>query len=67
MKNRRKHIDKERGKKYNNKADIARLCKGSTTDSDSVCLGSNPSPAARKKTFFDKEKCLFSAKFADAS
>ena len=24
---------------------IARLCKGSTTDSDSVCLGSNPSRA----------------------
>ena len=28
---------------------IAELCKGSTTDSDSVCLGSNPSSAARKK------------------
>ena len=27
---------------------IAGLCKGSTTDSDSVCLGSNPSPAATK-------------------
>ena len=26
---------------------IAELCKGSTTDSDSVCEGSNPSPAAR--------------------
>ena len=26
---------------------IAGLCKGSTTDSDSVCEGSNPSPAAR--------------------
>ena len=26
--------------------DIAELCKGSTTDSDSVCLGSNPSSAA---------------------
>jgi hypothetical protein len=24
----------------------AGLCKGSTTDSGSVCLGSNPSPAA---------------------
>ena len=32
---------------------IAGLCKGSTTDSDSVCLGSNPSPAARKKTSSD--------------
>ncbi len=27
---------------------IAELCKGSTTDSDSVCLGSNPSSAANK-------------------
>ena len=26
---------------------IAGLCKGSTADSDSVCLGSNPSPAAK--------------------
>ena len=25
---------------------IAELCKGSTADSDSVCLGSNPSSAA---------------------
>ena len=28
------------------KVEIAGLCKGSTTDSDSVCEGSNPSPAA---------------------
>lgn len=27
----------------------AELCKGSTTDSDSVCEGSNPSPAAKQK------------------
>ena len=27
---------------------IAGLCKGSTTDSDSVCEGSNPSPAAKR-------------------
>ena len=27
---------------------IAGLCKGSTADSDSVCEGSNPSPAAKK-------------------
>ena len=26
---------------------IAELCKGSTADSDSVCEGSNPSPAAK--------------------
>ena len=30
--------------------EIAGLCKGSTTDSDSVCEGSNPSPAAKIKT-----------------
>ena len=29
---------------------IAELCKGSTADSDSVCLGSNPSSAAIEKT-----------------
>ena len=29
----------------------AGLCKGSTTDSDSVCLGSNPSPATKKTRF----------------
>ena len=28
---------------------IAELCKGSTADSDSVCEGSNPSPAAKQK------------------
>ena len=28
---------------------LAGLCKGSTTDSDSVCEGSNPSPAANKQ------------------
>ena len=27
---------------------VAELCKGSTADSDSVCLGSNPSSAAKK-------------------
>ncbi len=41
---------------------IAELCKGSTADSDSVCLGSNPSSAARKNTNFNKlvffERCL---------
>ena len=29
---------------------IAGLCKGSTADSDSVCEGSNPSPAATDKS-----------------
>ena len=28
---------------------IAGLCNGSTPDSDSVCEGSNPSPAAKRK------------------
>ena len=35
---------------------IAGLCKGSTADSDSVCEGSNPSPAARRDTALP---CLF--------
>ena len=30
--------------------DTAGLCKGSTADSDSVCEGSNPSPAASKRS-----------------
>ena len=30
----------------------AELCKGSTTDSDSVCLGSNPSRAAKQIPIF---------------
>ena len=29
---------------------LAGLCKGSTADSDSVCEGSNPSPAASKRS-----------------
>ena len=28
---------------------VAELCKGSTSDSDSLCLGSNPSSAAKKR------------------
>ena len=32
--------------------DFGELCNGSTTDSDSVCWGSNPySPATKKRTF----------------
>ena len=34
---------------------IAGLCKGSTTDSDSVCEGSNPSPAAKES---DLKNCF---------
>ena len=30
-------------------SNFAALCKGSTADSDSVCLGSNPSAAAREE------------------
>ena len=47
----RKPIDKITRNGYNVKAvyEIARLCKGSTTDSDSVCLGSNPSRATKKE------------------
>ena len=30
---------------------LAGLCKGSTADSDSVCEGSNPSPAAKQEQF----------------
>ena len=37
---------------------IAELCKGSTADSDSVCLGSNPRSAARKKQIA-KAICFF--------
>ena len=40
----------------NNKS-IAELCKGSTADSDSVCLGSNPSSAAKTKE--TPLRCLF--------
>ena len=41
---------------------IAGLCKGSTADSDSVCLGSNPSPAARKKTILRNSLFLHKTK-----
>ena len=34
---------------YNIKRSLAELCNGSTTDSDSVCWGSNPYSAAKKK------------------
>ncbi len=36
--------------------DVAGLCKGSTADSDSVCEGSNPSPAANEATNFGLQK-----------
>ena len=34
---------------YNIKRSLAELCNGSTTDSDSVCWGSNPYSAAKNK------------------
>ena len=37
---------------------IAGLCKGSTADSDSVCLGSNPSSAAKNRQG-STESCRF--------
>ena len=39
--------------------DIAELCKGSTSDSDSLCEGSNPSSAAKKKTDFFWKSVFF--------
>ena len=38
------------GPPHQQASQIAGLCKGSTADSDSVCEGSNPSPAAKQKT-----------------
>ena len=35
------------GEHLSDKQEIAGLCNGSTADSDSVCEGSNPSPAAK--------------------
>ena len=49
----KKIIDKQKIKLYNmqvlfeGQLNIAELCKGSTADSDSVCLGSNPSSATK--------------------
>ena len=53
----------------NVRTSIAGLCKGSTADSDSVCEGSNPSPAATKDLTFvyhDKSEvfAIFHAKWA---
>ncbi len=43
-------LTREQNKKPRAQNKIAGLCKGSTTDSDSVCEGSNPSPAAKFET-----------------
>ena len=39
---------------------VAELCKGSTADSDSVCLGSNPSSAAKENDKFRQKLVVFS-------
>ena len=53
---------------YNNKGHSARLCKGSTTDSDSVCLGSNPSRAATSEVWLSLvERCVRDAEAASSS
>ena len=38
---------------------VAELCNGSTADSDSVCLGSNPSSAAKKEKSHGSVAFLF--------
>ena len=43
---------------WNNGQQLAGLCKGSTTDSDSVCEGSNPSPAASSEKALRRWKSL---------
>ena len=40
--------------------DIAELCKGSTSDSDSLCSGSNPDSAAIEKSLQNFNCKLFS-------
>ena len=53
-----------RAKKFN----IAELCNGSTTDSDSVCEGSNPSSAAKKiLTHMSEDFMYYSSFFASFS
>ena len=42
---------------------IAELCKGSTADSDSVCLGSNPSSATKTEQAFACSVFLLPAGF----
>ena len=45
------------------KIKIAELCKGSTADSDSVCLGSNPSPAAKESNSYELDFFFFTIHF----
>ena len=64
-KNIRTGLDFSGGFGYNNLRSlmamlIAGLCNGSTTDSDSVCLGSNPCPAATERPSLLRWSFLFS-------
>ena len=54
-----KHLDKHCAVCYNLFVAEAELCKGSTTDSDSVCWGSNPYSAARKARAGNSATCFF--------
>ena len=55
-----KTIDKRLTDWYNSvHNEKAELCNGSTTDSDSVCWGSNPYSAAKKETANFKRNLLF--------
>ena len=44
---------------------IAGLCNGSTPDSDSVCEGSNPSPAAKNRLSIGQPVFLWFLYFSD--
>ena len=46
---------------YSSVKNLAELCKGSTADSDSVCLGSNPSSAAIKNAPLKSRGAFFIA------
>ena len=46
-----KSVDNIESMMYNIECCLAELCNGSTTDSDSVCWGSNPYSAAKSKRY----------------
>ena len=59
------YIDKQKNICYNNEVvkrdgfDIEELCNGSTTDSDSVCWGSNPYSSAKQTTIQEGGRFCF--------
>lgn len=56
-----KTIDKGMPDWYNKeRSEKAELCNGSTTDSDSVCWGSNPYSAAKREEIISILSLLFS-------